>query len=45
MEQINAYRRYFNQHPPTHLLVAAYLGYKPPQKPAPPAPPLPDIEE
>lgn len=29
MAQITAYRAYFERHPPTHLLVASFMGYKP----------------
>ena len=32
LTRIAAYRRYWEKHPPTHMLVAAYLGYKPQEK-------------
>lgn len=30
MPRLKALNRYWLQHPPVHLLVAAYLGYEPP---------------
>ena len=29
LPRLKALRRYWRKHPPVHLLVAAYLGYKP----------------
>lgn len=29
MPRLAALSKYWHEHPPTHLLVAAYLGYKP----------------
>jgi len=33
LPRLAAMRRYWNAHPPTHLLIAAYVGYKPPTPP------------
>lgn len=32
LPRIAAYRNYWRQHPPTHMLVARYMGYKPDKK-------------
>lgn len=28
MDQVRAYRKYWQEHPPTHRLVAAFVGYE-----------------
>lgn len=47
MARLTAYRAYFLRQPPTHVLAAGWMGYKPPPERAcaPTPPPLPDIEE
>jgi hypothetical protein len=32
-QRIEALYEYWRKHPPAHVLVAGYLGYKPPEKP------------
>lgn len=32
LPRIKAYREYWQQNPPTHLLVAGYMDYKPKEK-------------
>lgn len=34
VRRIKAYLKYWRQHPPTHLLVASYMQYNPPQEAA-----------
>lgn len=38
MDEANEWMQDLNDRPPTHELVAAYLGLKPKQKPRPPTP-------
>jgi hypothetical protein len=46
MFHVRALSRYWRQHPPMHLLLAADVGYKAPAAVAPTqSTPLPDIEE
>lgn len=33
MPRLAAFEGYWSDHPPVHHLVAAYLGYKPPEAP------------
>jgi hypothetical protein len=34
LPRVKALQRYWRDHPPVHLMIAGYLGYKPPGKPA-----------
>jgi hypothetical protein len=42
LPRLYALRRYWTRHPPVHLLVAAFVGYKPPE---PELEPEPEWEE
>jgi hypothetical protein len=32
VDQITAYRKYWEKHPPTHILAAGFMGYEAPKR-------------